>query len=153
MRVAQGVVGHHPFDAGDAVGGEVVDGAGEERGAGRALLVGEDLGVGEPGVVIDDGVHVVVADLGVLAFRLVEPHLAAVGPPAAAVGDPADLLDVHVDQLARAAHVRSDGGGLRGADQLTGERVAASHSRGMSWRRRIRLHGAAGTPSSGPSQS
>ena len=48
--------------AGDAVGGEVVGGAGEERRAGRALLVGQDLGVGQPGVVIDEGVDVVEAD-------------------------------------------------------------------------------------------
>ena len=38
------------------MGGEVGDGTFEERRAGGALLVGEDLAVGEPGVVIDGGV-------------------------------------------------------------------------------------------------
>ncbi|GGU97211.1 hypothetical protein GCM10010182_11740 [Actinomadura cremea] len=33
-----------------------------EGGAGGALLVGQHLGVGEPGVVVDGGVDVVVAD-------------------------------------------------------------------------------------------
>src|SRR3954447_22661643 len=35
--------------------------AGEEAGAGDTLLIAEDLGVGQPGVVIDGGVDVVIA--------------------------------------------------------------------------------------------
>ncbi len=66
VAVAPGVVGHDPFDVVDAVGGEVVDGAGEERGAGVGLLVVVDLGVGEAAVVIDEGVDVVVAEPVVL---------------------------------------------------------------------------------------
>src|ERR1700730_3968624 len=50
-------------------------------------------------------------------------HLAAVGTPAAAVGDAADLLDVHVDQLARTVAFIANRGGLRGADHLAGHRV------------------------------
>ena len=45
---------------GDPVDGEVCQGPLEERSAGRALLVVEDLGVSQPGVVVDDGVDVVV---------------------------------------------------------------------------------------------
>jgi len=46
------------------VGGEVAGGAAQEGGTGRALFIGMDLGVGKPGVVIDDGVDVVEPDLG-----------------------------------------------------------------------------------------
>ena len=60
VAVAPGVVGHHSFDAVDAMGGEVVDGAGEERGTRGGLLVAADLGVREAAVVIDQGVDVVV---------------------------------------------------------------------------------------------
>src|SRR5699024_4347080 len=59
--VGEVVVGDYPLDLGDAVGGEVFGGAEHERCAGGALLVGQDLGVGQPGVVIDHRVHVVVA--------------------------------------------------------------------------------------------
>ena len=90
--VAQGVVGQDPFDAGDAVAGEVGRGPGEEPGAGGALLVGEDLAVGQAGVVIDQGVHVVVADPAT-SDLLAAPECA----PPAAVGDASDLLDVDVD--------------------------------------------------------
>src|SRR4029077_2496217 len=38
--VGERVVGEHPFDAGDAVGGEVRGGAEQERGGGGAGLVG-----------------------------------------------------------------------------------------------------------------
>ena len=87
-----------------------------------------DLGVGEPAVVVDDGVDVVVADRGRLR-PLVGAHLAAVGAPAAAVGDPADLLDVHVDQLAGPFTLVADGGRLRGADHLTGQRIELAQPR------------------------
>src|SRR5215210_3274793 len=42
------VVGHQPLDAGDPPGGEVLEGPGQELGAGGARLVGQDLGVGQP---------------------------------------------------------------------------------------------------------
>ena len=60
--VAEVVVGDDAFDAGDAVLGEVGRGAGQERSAGGAFLVGQDLGVGQSGVVVDEGMDVVVAD-------------------------------------------------------------------------------------------
>jgi hypothetical protein len=46
------------------MGGEVGLRSGEEPGAGGALLVGQDLGVGELGMVIDQGADVVEPDLG-----------------------------------------------------------------------------------------
>jgi hypothetical protein len=122
VPVAPGVVGHQPFD-GDAVVGEEPDRSGEELGAGVGSFVGEDLGVREPAVVIDDGVDV-VEPIVACRSRAGRTALAAVCSPAATVGDPADLLDVHVDQLAwpftLVAHRRR----LRGADQASGERVA-----------------------------
>lgn len=50
-------------------------------------------------------------------------------PPAATIGDPADLLDVHVDQLAGAFTLVADCGGLRGPDHQTGQRVALTQPR------------------------
>jgi hypothetical protein len=65
--------------------GEVAGGAGEERGAGGALLIGEDLGVGQPGMVVDQRVDVVEAEFaGAVAAGT--GCGAAVGSPAAAVG-------------------------------------------------------------------
>jgi hypothetical protein len=52
--VGPGVVGDEPLDAGDAVGGEVGDRAFQERRAGGSLLVGQDLLVREPGVIVDE---------------------------------------------------------------------------------------------------
>jgi len=78
-----------------------------EPGAGGALLVGQDLGVAEPGVVVDRGVHVVVAQ----ASHPSGSFGASVDPPAAAVGDLAELLDVDVHQISgRLAFVAQPGG-------------------------------------------
>ena len=46
------------------------------------MLVGQDLGVGQAGVVVDHRVHVVVADAGAL-LGTGGPHLSPVGLPAA----------------------------------------------------------------------
>jgi hypothetical protein len=66
--------------------------------AGGYAFVGVDLDVGQPRVVIDGNMEVVVADPTV-------PDLfaAAVHPPAAALGDAGELLDVDVQQIARTA--------------------------------------------------
>src|SRR4029079_10666388 len=85
LGVAPVVVGHHFCDPGDAEGGEVGSGAGDEPRAGRTLLVVEELGVGQPRVVIDHRMHVVVADLRLLPCRGLA-DLASVGLPAAALG-------------------------------------------------------------------
>src|SRR5690554_5521236 len=51
------------------------------------------------------------------------------GSPAAPVGDPADLLDIHVDQLAGPAAFVAHRGCLGGSYDLPGERVARGKRR------------------------
>jgi len=104
------------------VRGEVTDRTVEEAGAGGALLVGQHLGVRQPRVVVHDRVHVVVADDDLLA-RPRRAHRPAVRFPAATVGDAAELLHVHVHQLAGAFPFVADRGGLGRADPLPGHRV------------------------------
>ena len=53
------------------------------------------------------------------------------GAPAAAGWDATDLLDVHVDQLARPLPFVADRGGLRRPDHLPGEWVALDQSRDL----------------------
>jgi hypothetical protein len=60
-------VGEHALD-GDAAGGEVAAGAAPERGGGVFALLGEDLGIGQPGVVVQGGVQESVAQPGVVVF-------------------------------------------------------------------------------------
>ena len=122
LAVAEMVVGDHPLDRGDAMAGEEGRGAGDETGAGGALLVGQDLAVGQAGVVIDHGVHVVVADLDLLV-GLGRVGRAAVGAPPAAVGDLADLLDVDVHHFPGPVAFVAHRGGLGGADHLTCDRI------------------------------
>jgi hypothetical protein len=126
--VAEVVVGHHRLDALDPVRGERGRGSGKEAGAGGAPFIGQDLGVGQPGVVIDEGVDVVVADAGSF-LGTAAANGASVGAPAATVGEAADLLDVHVDQLAGVVLLVTDRGGLGGADHLPGHRVALAQVR------------------------
>ena len=59
--VGGAVVGEEPLDA-DAVAAVEGDGAAEEADRGCGFLVGEDLGVGEPAVVVDGDVDVLLAD-------------------------------------------------------------------------------------------
>src|SRR5699024_7641523 len=113
---------HHAFDPGDAHGGEVGRCPPQEVGAGLGGLVVVDLAVGQAGVVIDHGVDVVIADAPGLVLGLVGRG-ASVGAPAAAVGDLAQLLHIHVDQLPGPGPLVAHGGGLGGADLLTGHRV------------------------------
>src|SRR5690625_3654297 len=120
VAVGEGVVGHHPPDAGDAHGGEVDSCPAQEPGAGLGPFVVVDLAVGQAGVVIDHGVDVVIAD-ALLAVAVARG--AAVGAPPAAVGDLAQLLHIHVDQLLGPASFVAHGGGLGGADLLPAHRV------------------------------
>ncbi|NYI03534.1 hypothetical protein FHU37_000477 [Allostreptomyces psammosilenae] len=100
--VAGSVVGQDAFD-GDSVSVEERAGADPEQGGGGGGLVGQDLAVGEAGVVVDGAVEVAVADA--VAFG----GLAAVDAPAASVGDVAEFLDVDVDEFAGAgAFVAAD---------------------------------------------
>lgn len=92
-HIAGAVVGHAPFDLGDAVVG--VEGCRPvpEGGSGCCGLVRQFLAVGQPGVVVDCGVDVAVADpLG--AGGLVRGAASTVDAPATAIGDTSDLLDV-----------------------------------------------------------
>jgi hypothetical protein len=73
-------------------------------------------------VVIDRGVDVVVADLHVAA-DVVLTTLATCSP-AAAVGDLAELLDVDVDQVAGTGSFVTQGGGLAGSDDFSGQWIA-----------------------------
>jgi hypothetical protein len=74
------------LNAADAAVGEVGRGPGQETGAGGALLVGQDLGVGQPGVVVDQGVHVVEPDGWLLDPGLVVDRAAqARQPPLAGI--------------------------------------------------------------------
>src|SRR3954469_12582786 len=95
--VGRAVVGERPGH-GDAAVGEPGLRPRPEVDHGLLALVGEDLGVGQPGVVVDDVVQVGVAGGGgALDWS---GGGAAVHSVPAAVGDPAELLDVHVHQLA-----------------------------------------------------
>src|SRR5690606_25360797 len=89
---------HDPGDR-DAVVGEELGGGEQERGAGRALLVGQDLRERDAGVVIDRDMDVVEPD-PTSAAAVVVDHLRAVDAPAAAVGDPAEFLDIDMEQIA-----------------------------------------------------
>src|SRR5690606_5407738 len=120
VAVGEGVVGHHSLDPGDAHGGEVDSCPPQEPGAGLGPFVGVDLAVGPAGVVIDHGVDVVIANA---PAAVAVARGAAVGAPAAAVGDLAQLLHIHVDQLPGPGPLVAHGGGLGGADLLTGHRV------------------------------
>jgi hypothetical protein len=101
--VAGAVVGEGSLD-GDAVDGEPGVGAPPERSGGDGLFVGEDLGVGEAGAVVDGGVDEPIAGAGALHDGCLA---AAVDPPSAAGRDAGDLLDVNVDQLAGPVALRA----------------------------------------------
>src|SRR5690606_15679598 len=105
--VVGAVVGDHPHDPVDAVGGEERPGTVEEPDRGACGLVGKVLGVGQAGVPVDGGVQVDVADPGTFGLGalggLVRRGPAVVGAPRAAVGDTADLLCVQVDHVPRIA--------------------------------------------------
>ena len=62
--VARPVVGDHPYESDDAVGGQEGPGAAEEADRGGGLLVIRGLGVGRAGGAVDGGVQVGVAGSG-----------------------------------------------------------------------------------------
>src|SRR3954454_3007805 len=68
------VVGHDPLDR-DAVALEETQGVEQEGEAGAALLAGADLGVGEPGVVVDGQMQVLLAK--VLPAKVLPANAAA----------------------------------------------------------------------------
>jgi len=94
--VAGPVVGHHP-QHGHAVGGVERVGALPEASGGFFLLIGEDLRVDDPGLVVDGGVQEGMTDAGAPVSLA---GLAAEGTVPAAVGDAAEFLHVDVHQIA-----------------------------------------------------
>jgi hypothetical protein len=80
--------------------GEEGDSPGPEGGGGDALLVIEDLGVGQAAEGVHGGVHEGVADVALTSCPGMGPGGPAVDPPPATAWYAAELLDVDVDQLA-----------------------------------------------------
>jgi hypothetical protein len=97
---------------------EPAGGAVQELRAGRAALVGQYLDVGQAGVVVDRDVAVVPA-----VAAAADGLAAAVHAPAAAVGDPTELLDVHVQQIARTGVLVALIASAAAAQHLTGDAV------------------------------
>lgn len=92
--------------------------------AGGVLLVGENFGVGQPQIIIDQGMQIVEsASASAVSISALS---SAMGPPATAVRDATELIDVHVHQLAGTAALVSQGGGFRRSDHLAGHRVAVA---------------------------
>jgi hypothetical protein len=93
--------------------GEEGDGAAEETDRCRRSLVREHFGVGEAAVIVDGDVDVLPADRAAcVAARVAPPGPVAAGDAAAdalagAALDPAELLDVDVHELTRAANAHS----------------------------------------------
>ena len=102
--IGRAVVGHHPLDP-DAEAGEPGQGPPEEGHRTLLALVGQDLRVGEPGGVVDADMEEVPATAAFLAAPVAGDSV----PDAV---DPPELLDVEVDQLARAIALIADDRGL-----------------------------------------
>src|SRR3954447_5661483 len=88
--IGRAVVGHDPLD-GDAEAGEPGKRPLEEGHGALLALVGQDLGVGEPGGVVDADVEELPADAA-------RPAGAVAGDAVAEALDPAELLDVEVEE-------------------------------------------------------
>jgi len=103
LDVDPGVVGHQPLRD-DPVPGEVGERSFEEAGHGHGTLIGMDLGVGEPGVIVDDRMHVV--DTGTLTSVLA---CAVAGDAVAGPLEARVLARVHVQQIAGAGPLVTNG--------------------------------------------
>jgi hypothetical protein len=93
-EIAAAIVGHDALDD-DAEGFEVADGCEEESNGTFLLLVREDIGTGDTGMVVDGNVDEFPA--GALAAAMTG---AASGDPVADAVEAAKLLDVEMDDLA-----------------------------------------------------
>lgn len=123
--VPRAVVGHHALDR-DPEPREEGEAAGHERRAGALPLVGQELGVGDAGEVVDGHVQARGAEPGVPPGRVVAPPQ---GPPAAARRYPRHLLDVHVHELARARPLVAHGRDGTPAPDLPGHAVDVGEPR------------------------
>src|SRR5439155_22223766 len=94
-----GVVGHQPLGDDPVLGVEGED-ALEEGGHGCCFLVGVDLGVGEPGVVVDECVHEVVAYPRLSPHPLTGALRAVTGDAVARSQETGIAAGVHVQQIA-----------------------------------------------------
>jgi len=74
--IGEGVVGHQPLKA-NSVGGEEVRGSAQEARTGGTAFVRQHLAVGQAGVVIDEGMDVVVALARVRAPQAAAKAMAA----------------------------------------------------------------------------
>ncbi|GAA3797941.1 hypothetical protein GCM10022380_13990 [Amycolatopsis tucumanensis] len=75
--------------------------AAEEVGAGGGGFAGVDLGVGQPGVIVDGAVHKLNPHSGRATGGLVLITAATVRPPSAALTQPSEFFHIDMDQLAR----------------------------------------------------
>lgn len=117
------VVGHDLADR-DPVAGEELGRGGEERRAGGALLIGEDLREREPGVVIDGDVDVVEPELDLpIPAAVMIDRVWTCDAPTAAFGDAAELPHVDVDQVPRGLAFVADLGASGRAQRDPGDRV------------------------------
>lgn len=100
-RVVRPVIGGHPVDAGDPVGGEERPGPAEDPDRGSRFLIVEGPGVGQPGESVRGRVEVGVPDaLLVGAFGSQGLSGASpVGPPTTTVRDSPELLHIQVDHV------------------------------------------------------
>ncbi len=127
---------------GTPCGGEAAPRAGQEPGAGGALLVGQDLGVGQPGVVVDHGVDVVEAHGPVTAGGVVARPWTRHPPPSGM--RPSFLTSTCTSRRVRGARSGGRCAASRGSTSpVTGSQSA---NRGTPWRCRIREIVRAGTP-------
>lgn len=90
--VVRPVVGHDAGDPADAVSGEKGAGPVEEADGSGGGLIGQMLGVGQPGEAIDDGVQVDVAALGAAVLLGFGAAGGPGGRATAAVGAPATAV-------------------------------------------------------------
>ncbi len=101
---------------------EPLPGTVQKPGAGDALLVGQHLGVGDAGCVIDRDVH------KYSRAPATDGLASSVQAPAAAVRDAVELLDVDVQQLALTVTCVAHGGRAR-ADALADDAVDLPQAR------------------------
>lgn len=128
--VAGAVVGQDALDGDPGLAEEVLR-PGPERGGGLFLLIGEDLAVGQAGIVLNGVVEIAVAPANtVLAADLTAQHLMA-----ATVGDVAELLDIDMYQVAWCGVLVASDDASRGAVQVrqAGDSVSAEYSVHGGW--------------------
>src|SRR3954470_20039091 len=90
--IAGAVIGEETAD-GDAELGVVAESGEQEGGSGKAFFIGQDLGKGDAGVVVDGDMDVLPADVAGIAFAVAMDAVAD-------AADAAQFLDVEMEQIA-----------------------------------------------------